>query len=144
MSESGLSEPPAFEFGPITQTDLVRYAGASGDFNPLHHDADFARGAGLPGVMAHGMFSAGILGSFLTSWVGDRHVRRFKVRFRSPVWPGDTLHASGSVRRIFAAGSATVAELALGLRREYGDEVITAMAEVECGGAAPRPEKAAR
>ena len=135
MSASGLPEPPAFQFGPITQTDLVRYAGASGDFNPLHHDGNFAREAGLPGVMAHGMLSAGLLGSFLVSWVGDRRVRRFKVRFRSPVWPGDTLHARGSVLRTFAADGAKIAELALGLHRADGSEVVTAMAEVECAGA---------
>lgn len=139
MSASGLPEPPTFQFGPITQTDLVCYAGASGDFNPLHHDVDFARGAGLPGVMAHGMFSAGLLGSFLVLWVGDRHVRRFKVRFRSPVWPGDTLHARGSVLRTFATGGPVIAELALCLHRKDGTEVVTALAEVECKSALAHP-----
>jgi acyl dehydratase len=132
MNTAALPEPPAFRFGPITRPDLARYAGASGDFNPLHYDDGYARSAGLPGVMAHGMFSAGLLGSFLVSWVGDRPVRRFKLRFRAPVWPGDTLHAKGSVIRIGKIGETTVAELALVLCGEDQSEVVTAMAEVEC------------
>src|SRR4029453_384008 len=115
MNIAALPDPPAFRFGPITRPDLVRYAGASGDFNPLHYDDEFARGAGLPGIMAHGMFSAGLLGSFLVSWVRDGPVRRFKLRFRAPVWPGDTVHAKGSVSGIHRTGETTVAELVLAL-----------------------------
>ena len=135
MSEkNGLPHPPAFRFGPITRTDLVRYAGASGDFNPLHHDDRFARDAGLPGVMAHGMFSAGLLGSFLVAWVGDRPLRRFKVRFRAPVWPGDTLTADGRVLAVEEGREEAIARLGLRLCREGGDEVVSAEAEVECPG----------
>src|SRR5258708_39738653 len=94
--------PPEFRFGPVTRTDLVRYAGASGDFNPLHHDEGFAREAGLPMVMAHGMLSAGLLASFVTRWVGAGSGRRYKVRFRDRGWPGGGLEARGSVGRGFA------------------------------------------
>jgi acyl dehydratase len=117
---------PAFSIGPLTRTDLVRYAGASGDFNPLHHDELFAREAGLPSVMAHGMLSAGLLGSFLTRWFGAGSVRRFKVRFRERVWPGDVLSAQGKVVGI-AGGSAT---LELSLVRQDGVAVVTGSAEV--------------
>ena len=132
MSAAVLPAPPAFRFGPVTRHDLVRYAGASGDFNPLHYDDAFARSAGLPGVMAHGMFSAGLVGSFLAAWVEDRRVRRFKLRFRSPVWPGDILHATGSVVRTHQVGEVDLAELLLRLDRQDSSEVVTAMAEVEC------------
>jgi acyl dehydratase len=132
MSTAALPEPPAFSFGPVTRPDLARYAGASGDFNPLHYDDGFARSAGLPSVMAHGMFSAGLLGSFLVTWIEDRRVRRFKIRFRAPVWPGDSLHATGSVLRTYPSGEAMMAELSLKLYRQDGSEVVTAMAEVEC------------
>ena len=66
MTVAAGDKSPAFTFGPVTRTDLVRYAGASGDMNPIHHDEDFARASGLPSVMAHGMLSAGLLASFVT------------------------------------------------------------------------------
>ena len=110
MNAAVLPDPPAFRFGLITRQDLVRYAGAAGDFNPLHYDDAFARSAGLPGVMAHGMFSAGLLGSFLVAWVEDRRVRRFRLRFKSPVWPGDMLQATGSVVRSYQVDGGRVAE----------------------------------
>jgi acyl dehydratase len=78
-------------FGPITRTDLVRYAGASGDFNPLHHDPDFARAAGLPDVIAHGMYSAGLVASAVERRYGPGCMARYAVRFRAPVRVGDRL-----------------------------------------------------
>ena len=133
-----LPAPPALRYGPITITDIVRYAGASGDFNPLHHDPEFAKAAGLPSVMAHGMLSAGLLGSFVSSWCGPGTVRRFKVRFTDRVWPGDVLVPSGSIVRTFTASDGTSrAELALELVREGGAAVVTGTAEVAVGEAAP-------
>jgi acyl dehydratase len=123
---SALPPAPAFVFGPVTRTDLVRYAGASGDFNPLHHDEAYARAAGLETVMAHGMFSAGLLASFLAAWAGERQVRRFRVRFLAPVWPGDTLRAEGDEIRRGDAG----VELALRLLRQDGTLVVSGSAEV--------------
>lgn len=116
--------PHPVTYGPITRTDLVRYAGASGDFNPLHHDPDFAAEAGLPDVMAHGMLSAGLLASALTDWFGPGSVLDYAVRFKSPVWPGDILTA-----RCVGIGHAAAgirdreAELVLELVRN-GDEVV--------------------
>lgn len=86
-----LTPPDAGEIGPITRTDIVRFAGAGGDFNPVHHDEEFARAAGFPSVFAMGMLTAGLLGDFVASWLGLANVGRFAVRFASPVWPGDTL-----------------------------------------------------
>lgn len=125
-------DPPTFRFGPVSRTDLVRYAGASGDFNPLHHDEDFARNAGLPSVMAHGMFSAGLLGSYLVSWIGERPLRAFKVRFRAPVWPGDVLTAHGQVRGLERGDRETVAYLVLHLARQDGEPAVSGEAEVVC------------
>jgi 3-hydroxybutyryl-CoA dehydratase len=124
---------PACRYGPISRTDLVRYAGASGDFNPLHHDEAFARASGLPTVMAHGMFSAGLLASFVTSWFGAGAVRRYKVRFRERVFPADVLIAEGTVTRVFATPSGERrAELDLRLLRQDGATVVTGTAEVAC------------
>src|SRR3954447_4560063 len=75
----------------LTRTDLVMYAGASGDFNPMHHDEVKAKEAGLPSVFGHGMFSMGLLGRAITDYVGIGNVRNFKVRFTKQTWPGETL-----------------------------------------------------
>ncbi|MEZ5925906.1 MAG: MaoC/PaaZ C-terminal domain-containing protein [Hyphomicrobiaceae bacterium] len=133
-----LPPPPEMRFGPLTITDFVRYAGASGDFNPLHHDPDFAQAAGLPSVMAHGMLSAGLLGSFLSTWFGPGSVRRYKVRFSDRVWPGDVLIPQGQVVRTFASpdGSES-ASLELTLVRDGGGTVISGSAEIVVRGAGP-------
>lgn len=92
---------PPFVVENITRTDIVKYAGASGDFIPLHHDEEFAKSAGYPSVFAHGMLSAGFLGKCLTDYVGRPNLRVFRVSFRSQVWPGDTLTCAGKVTRKF-------------------------------------------
>ena len=94
----------------LTRTDLVRYAGASGDFNPIHHDQTFAEAAGNPTVFAHGMLSAGFLGKCLTDFVGVNRLRRFKVRFATRVWPGDTITCKGRVTKKYVAGDARLIE----------------------------------
>lgn len=120
---------PPFEIGPITRTDLVRYAGASGDFNPLHHDDEYARSLGNPSVFAHGMFSGGLLASFVVRWFGPGSVRRIAIRFREPVWPGDLLNASGEVKEVVGEGAARLAKLELRLTRQTGDVVVSGEAE---------------
>jgi acyl dehydratase len=75
----------------LTRTDLVMYAGASGDFNPMHTDEVAAQGAGLPSVFGHGMFTAGILGKALTDYVGVGNLKTYRVRFTKQTWPGETL-----------------------------------------------------
>jgi len=142
VTRPALGEPPDYVFGPLTRTDIVRYAGASGDFNPLHHDHAFARAAGLSDVMAHGMLSAGLLGSFLATWARARPIRRFKVRFRSPVWPGDTLRAEGEVAGSSIIEARRVAHLILRLRRQDGTEVVSGEADVECDDPALQRDEA--
>jgi acyl dehydratase len=85
------------ELPPLTQHDFVRYAGASGDFNPIHFDDEFARAAGFPSVFSQGMLQAGILATFLTDWLGAARVRQFRVQFREQVWPGDRLVCRATV-----------------------------------------------
>jgi acyl dehydratase len=96
--EEGQAIPP-FVVENLTRTDLVRYAGASGDFNPIHHDEEFARMAGNPTVFGHGMLTAGLLAKCLTDLVGVQGLRRYKVRFATRVWPGDTITCGGRVTR---------------------------------------------
>jgi len=82
-------EMPPYTAPPITRTHLVRYAGASGDFNPLHHDETFTRSIGLGGVIAHGMFIMGIAGEAITHWVENKYLRKFAVHFLSMTEPVD-------------------------------------------------------
>jgi acyl dehydratase len=85
-------------FGPLERVDIVRYAGASGDFNPIHIDEGYARATGAPTVFAMGMLPAGFVGHALSDWFGGpHHLRRFKVRFTTRVWPGDAIVCSGRV-----------------------------------------------
>ena len=97
------SAPEAREFGPISRTDMVRYQGASGDFNPIHHDEEFARSAGNPTVFGHGMLTAGFVARSITDFVGVENVRRYKVRFATRVWPGDTITCQGRVTKRYEA-----------------------------------------
>src|SRR6478609_4601891 len=73
----------------LTRTDLVKYAGASGDINPMHTDEVAAKAAGLPSVFGHGMFSMGLLGTALTDYVGVGNLKSYKVRFTKQTWPGE-------------------------------------------------------
>jgi 3-hydroxybutyryl-CoA dehydratase len=118
--------PQPVTYGPLTRSDLVRYAGASGDFNPLHHDHEYAIKAGLPDVMAHGMLSAGLLASALTQWFGAGSVLRYAVRFRNPVWPGDVLVATCT--GMSAADKGT--DLTLELTSGDGTVVLSAIATI--------------
>jgi len=95
--------------GPLTRSDFVRYAGASGDFNPIHHDEEFARAAGNPTVFGHGMLAAGVLARVLSRVVGYERLRRYRVRFLARIWPGDTLTCQGRVTgRSEAAGEVRI------------------------------------
>ena len=101
-------------FGPVTRADIARYAGASGDFNPIHIDEDYARSTGAPTVFAMGMLPAGYLAHAVSDWFGGPHrLRRYKVRFTTRVWPGDELVCAGTV----VALEDTVVKVALEARR---------------------------
>jgi 3-hydroxybutyryl-CoA dehydratase len=94
----GVGDSPApRRIGPITQTDIVRFAGAGGDFNPLHHDAEFASMAGFRTVIAMGQMHAGMLAGYVSDWLGIEHLREFEVRFVTPVFLGDVLELCAEV-----------------------------------------------
>jgi len=99
----------------LTRTDLVRYAGASGDFNPMHTDEVAAKEAGLPSVFGHGMFSMGLLGRAVTDWAGAGNLKVYGVRFTKQTWPGETLSTRIVVtgKEEAAEGRIIIADLAL-------------------------------
>jgi acyl dehydratase len=85
----------------IDRLQLIRYAGASGDFNPIHWDDAAARSVGLPGVIAHGMLSMGIAARMVAGWAGDpAAIKRLRVRFSAMILPGQTLTARGEVAAV--------------------------------------------
>lgn len=84
----------------LTRTDLVMYAGASGDYNPMHHDEVKAKAAGMPSVFGHGMFSMGFLGGAVTDFVGLANLRSYSVRFVKQTWPDETLRTRVVVRSV--------------------------------------------
>ena len=110
---------------------IVRYAGASGDFNPIHYDDDVAQSAGFPSVFSQGMLQAALLATCATNWLGTCGVRRFKVRFANQVWPGDAVTCGGEVIEVGRVRGATTIRLALVASRHNGDVVATAEAEFE-------------
>jgi acyl dehydratase len=108
----------------LDRTDLVRYAGASGDFNPMHHDEVKAKAAGQPSVFGHGMFSMGLLGSALTDYVGPGHVRRFQVRFAKQTWPDEDLRTSIVVTGKRTVGGDHLVDFDVRLRNADGEEKV--------------------
>jgi acyl dehydratase len=84
----------------LTRTHFVRYAGASGDFNPMHHDDTIATQVGNPSVFGHGMLTAGLMARVVKDWLGPEALRRFQVRFAKQVWPGETLTFTATVSAV--------------------------------------------
>jgi acyl dehydratase len=85
----------------LKRTQIVMYAGASGDYNPVHTDEKFTKElAGYPSVFAHGMLTMGMTGTMLTNYVGDGRLTKFGLRFTSQVWPGDSLNSTATVEDV--------------------------------------------
>lgn len=114
--------------GPVTRTDIVRFAGAGGDFNPLHHDEEHARAAGFPSVFAMGQMQAGMLSRLATDWLGLGNVRTYKVRFRAKVWPGDVLLLRG--REVSRENGTVLCELEA-VREDGGEVAVQAWVTAE-------------
>ena len=109
----------------LSRTQIVMYAGTSGDYNPLHSDEIFTTEiAGYPSVFAHGMLTMGMTGKMLTNYVGDGQLTYYGVRFTSQVWPGDTLTATATVTDIREEDGQQIADLDLSTTNEEGTEVI--------------------
>ena len=105
----------------LTRSDLVRYAGASGDFNPMHTDEVTAKAAGLPSVFGHGMFTMGLLGKALTDYVGAGNLKLYRVRFTKQTWPGETLTSHVTVTGKRTEGGDKLVDLDVSLTNQDGE-----------------------
>ena len=113
----------------LKRTQIVMYAGASGDYNPLHTDDKFTtKVAGYPTVFAHGMLTMGMSGRVITDWVGDGRITKYGVRFTKQVFPGDTLTTTATVSAIREEGGTKFADFTVSTRNQDGDEVVTGYA----------------
>lgn len=109
----------------LTRTQIVMYAGASGDYHPLHTDEVYAREvAGFPGVFAHGMLTMAMTGRALTDRLGADGLLSYGAQFRGQVWPGDTLVATVTVTAV----QDDVVELEIRTRNQDGRDVLTGTA----------------
>jgi acyl dehydratase len=113
----------------LTRTQIVQYAGASGDFNPLHSDEVYAtKVARYPTVFAHGMLTMGLTAKMLTDWVGNGRLSTFGVRFLRQVWPGDTLTATATVDAVHQEAGVHLVDLSLVTTNQDGVETLSGYA----------------
>jgi acyl dehydratase len=124
-------ELPPLVKGPIQQIQLTRYAGASGDFNPIHQDAEFAKAAGMGGVFAHGMLSMGFVAQAVTDWAGAGRVRKIGVRFAALVRLNDTVTCRGRVVGTSQKDGVSLVELDIWAENQKGEKVVTGKATVD-------------
>jgi acyl dehydratase len=116
---------------PITKLQLVKYAGASGDYNLIHTDDETARSVGLEGVIAHGMLSMAFLGEYLCWLAGPESVRRLSVRFKEMVRPGDVLTCRGRVKERSRGDAVVQLQLEVWAENQRAERVTIGEAEVE-------------
>jgi acyl dehydratase len=113
----------------LPRTQIVQYAGASGDYNPIHTDEVFAtKVAGYPSVFAHGMLTMGLTGKMLTNYVGDGRLTKYGVRFSRQVWPGDTLDAKATVEAVREESGVHYVDLTVETVNQDGQTVVTGTA----------------
>ncbi|WP_433709553.1 MaoC/PaaZ C-terminal domain-containing protein [Nocardia sp. CA-084685] len=123
------------ELGRLSRQRIAMYAGASGDFNRVHIDEEFATGrGGYPSVIAHGMLTMAMTGTVLTDWFGASRLRYYGARFSKPVLPGDLLTATVTLTTVHDDGEFQVAEIDLVTRKPSGEVVLTGNAVVALDG----------
>jgi acyl dehydratase len=111
---------------PISRTDIVCYQGASGDFEPIHHDEPFARTAGYEAPLVVGMLPAGMLTAWASEIFGPMNTRRTRIRWKSQVWPDDILICEGEVTHVYSESHERLVDLELKCVKEDGSIAVSA------------------
>jgi acyl dehydratase len=124
-------ELPALAKAPIDRVQLSRYAGASGDFNPVHVDELYAKSVGMPSVYAPGMLIMGMLGQLISDWARGGQLRRYHVRFIKMVWPGDTVVCKGRVSDRHGEGGRYFVEVDLWAENQKGELVMKGSSAIQ-------------
>jgi len=120
---------PGVVVAELTRRDFVKYAGASGDFNPIHYDDQLSEMAGYDDVFAQGMLTAGIAAQAVSHWFGLRAVDSYGVRFEAQVWPGDTVTAVAEITAINEDGDTATVEADIEATTQDERVVLTGTAE---------------
>jgi len=116
---------------PVTEVQLVKYAGASGDYNPIHTVHHYAEKAGLGGVIAHGMLSMAFAGQHVTKWIGEAGTfKRLKVRFVAMTRPGDVITLKGTVTGKREADGERLVECDVWAEKQDGTKTVAGNATV--------------
>src|SRR6516164_3019746 len=124
-------ELPALTKTPVDRVQLARYAGASGDFNPVHVDETYAKSLGMPSVYAPGMLVMGFLAQLVSDWARGAQLRRYSVRFIKMIWPGDTVVCKGRVTDRFGENGRYFAEIELWAENQKGELVLKGHSQVQ-------------
>lgn len=117
----------------ITKVQLVKYAGASGDFNPLHTDDEFAQKAGMDGVIAHGMLVMGFLGQYVQKLAGEAEIKKFNMRFGAITVPGDEITCSATVKKLYEQDGKRYVDLELQAEKSPNEVVGSGKAVLNFG-----------
>ena len=124
-------ELPALAKAPVDRVQLSRYAGASGDYNPVHVDEVYAKSVGMPSVYAPGMLIMGMLGQLISDWARGGQLRRYQVRFIKMVWPGDTVVCKGRVSDRHGTGGRYFVEIDLWAENQRGELLMKGQSVIQ-------------
>jgi acyl dehydratase len=123
--------PPPLVCGPLTRTDFVRYAGASHDYNPNHHDEVYAKASGNKAVFGMGMLAGGYCARHLTDWFGIGALTRLRIRFASRFWPDDVLTCTARVTAKREDGGRRLVDCEFSAANQQGEIIIRGDATAE-------------
>jgi acyl dehydratase len=122
-------ELSSFEIS-ISRTHIIKYVGAGGDFQQIHHDEEYAKSIGLPSVFANGLMHGGMLARVVTDWAGDAVIKQYRLRFKTIVWPNDTLTFKGQVLKKYKEAENHLVDCSLSVVNQKGESAIEGEATV--------------